>query len=291
MPRRADFAGQPMDAQLDEMRAEREGRDVLAAFAARHRRLALVEAGHRAGRQALRGYFPHKPRACRRRRGPAPRSSGSRRPSGPTSAPSASSGVAGSAPRENAVGLHRRVGKRLRISSHALAMTLVIDAVLFEPPATVTGGKSLSPNDDFDVLDLKAQAVGDGDRGDGIGAGADLVPRHFDRGLALRRSATAAPRPGRCWWGRSRSRSPSRSTNRRRAWSRAADCGALQPNRSAAWSKHFISERLENGMPSTGSVCVSLMRRSSIGSMSARRRVRPCRFRARTCRACRAARA
>ena len=39
------------------------------------------------------------------------------------------------------------------------------------------------------------------------------------------------------------------------------------PNWAAAWSKHCIRERDENGLPSTGSVCVSFTRRSSIGSM------------------------
>ncbi len=49
---------------------------------------------------------------------------------------------------------------------------------------------------------------------------------------------------------------------------RGAASRRCQPKASAAASKHGISERLENGTPLMLSVCVSLRRRSSMGSSS-----------------------
>ncbi len=70
--RHADLARRGMDPHLDEVGAEREGGDVLAAVAARHRRLALVQLRHAVGWQSRRnvlGIDLEAPRCARHRLG------------------------------------------------------------------------------------------------------------------------------------------------------------------------------------------------------------------------------
>ena len=70
------------------------------------------------------------------------------------------------------------------MSSQALTTTWVVDAALFEPPATGTGGRSLSPRCTVTSVDRKAERVGGGDGDRGVGAGANLMRRHRHVGLA-----------------------------------------------------------------------------------------------------------
>ena len=145
-----------------------------------------------------------------------------------------------------------------------------------EPPATEAGGRSVSPIWRSIGLDVAAERVGGdlGERGPRAGTDvdrADLTAKRPRDVLDARRccrasriagyTAEATPVPT--------SQSPSRRAPGRRV------ARSAQPNRSAPVWRHSTSRRSDHGWPVSGSTSGSLRMRSSIGSTSRRRRVRP----------------
>ena len=159
----------------------------------------------------------------------------------------------------------RPCGAFSRIPSHALATALVTLAVELEPPATGAGGRAESP--------LRRPIVGD----DAEPVAAAWARRYKRR--CRYRGFPPAPAPcrpeadpprGRDLQGYGRGGAPA---NEPFAIAHEAGFGSRrsQPNAAAASSKHGISERLVYGKPLIGSVRVSLIRRSSTGSMPSSR--------------------
>ena len=194
-----------------------------------------------------RACSPHRPRARPPIRAHRRRRASRASPSGPTRPPSTSRKRRGIGAGEGP----RSVARRLRPGARGSPRrpwrpTLRYVAVLLEPPATGTGGRSLSPSATFTSSTRRPEPLAAATMADdGVGAGADLVAGHLHRRLAVRRQRH--PRRGGADVGRIAGawRSPSRSASRRRASSPAGVAAGPAEALGAPGRSTAISERLE----------------------------------------------